>query len=218
MERIRKGSDLPKKKWGSPCIKQKYSQIKLPQRSSALLVQFLNSPFFPPHIGAEPRRAKEESRITYMRMLRTPPFSPPNRGENHIWKYFPDLACGTIFWIIIYKRQFLHKNMSTNPKSVDFHQCHAKRHSIWFFYHNIKDDDRNLCQDLLTIENTDSDLKVHALHYANELLVRFKNFPKLATQHAETIRKNVWEKSCDAYSLSIRVQTPTNHILICFLP
>ena len=24
---------------------------------------------------------------------------------------------------------------------------------------------------LLTIENTDSDLKVHALHYANELLV-----------------------------------------------
>ena len=28
-----------------------------------------------------------------------------------------------------------------------------------------------ICQDLLTIENTDSDLKVHALHYANELLV-----------------------------------------------
>ena len=36
MERIRKGSDLPKKKWGSPSIQQKYSQIKLPQRSSAL--------------------------------------------------------------------------------------------------------------------------------------------------------------------------------------
>ena len=45
----------------------------------------------------------------------------------------------------------------------------------------------------LTIENTDSDLKVHALHYANELLVHvsfpFKNFCKL-TQHAETIRKH----------------------------
>ena len=27
---------------------------------------------------------------------------------------------------------------------------------------------------LLTIENTDSDLKVHALHYANELLVHIK--------------------------------------------
>ena len=35
------------------------------------LVQSLNFPFFPPHIGAEPGRAKEESRITCMRMLRT---------------------------------------------------------------------------------------------------------------------------------------------------
>ena len=35
------------------------------------LVQSLNSPFFPPHIGAEPGRAKEESRITCMRILRT---------------------------------------------------------------------------------------------------------------------------------------------------
>ena len=61
------------------------------------LVQSLNSPFFPPHKGAEPGRAKEESRITCMRMLRTPPFFPPNRGKNHIWKYFPDLACGAIF-------------------------------------------------------------------------------------------------------------------------
>ena len=34
-----------------------------------------------------------------------------------------------------------------------------------------KNNQTNLCQDLLTIENTDSDLKVHALHYANELLV-----------------------------------------------
>jgi len=35
---------------------------------------------------------------------------------------------------------------------------------------NKKGNERNLCQDLLTIENTDLDLKVHALHYANELL------------------------------------------------
>ena len=35
------------------------------------IVQSLNSPFFPPHIGAEPGRAKEESRITCMHMLRT---------------------------------------------------------------------------------------------------------------------------------------------------
>ena len=41
------------------------------------------------------------------------------------------------------------------------------------------------------IEDTDSNLKVHRLHYANELLVRirlaFQNFCKLAKQ-AETIR------------------------------
>ena len=42
------------------------------------------------------------------------------------------------------------------------------------FYHNIKDNERNLCQDLLTIENADSDLKVRALHYANELLAKYE--------------------------------------------
>ena len=31
-------------------------------------------------------------------------------------------------------------------------------------------------------------------------------------------KKNVWEKSNDAYSLSIRVQTTINYISICFLP
>ena len=46
----------------------------------------------------------------------------PNQGKNHIWNYLPD----SIFWIIIYKRQFLHKNMSINPKSVEFHQCHQR--------------------------------------------------------------------------------------------
>ena len=36
MKRIRKGSDLPKKKWESLSIQQKYSHNKLMQRSSAL--------------------------------------------------------------------------------------------------------------------------------------------------------------------------------------
>ena len=44
-------------------------------------------------------------------------------------------------------------------------------------YLSTKDNERNLCQNLLTIENTDSDIQVHALYYANELL---KNFCKLA--------------------------------------
>ena len=53
-------------------------------------------------------------------------------------------------------------------------------HIRFVFYHNIKDNERDLCQDLLTIENIDSDLKVEALHYANELLVRFRlSFQKL---------------------------------------
>ena len=148
------------------------------------VVQSLNSLFFPPHIGAEPGRAKEESRITCMRMLRTPPFFPPKSGEKPYLEVFSRFG----FW-----RNFLNDNIqaSINPKSVEFHQCHAKPHSICFF-HNIKDNERKLCQDLLTIENTDSDLKVHALHYANELLVRIRlSFQKLLQNRStlRTIRK-----------------------------
>ena len=39
---------------------------------------------------------------------------------------------------------------------------------------STNDNGRNLCQDLLTIENTDLDLKVQGLHYANELLERVR--------------------------------------------
>ena len=53
-----------------------------------------------------------------------------------------------------------------------------------------KESERNLWQDLLTIENTDSDLKAHALHYANELLVRVRlSFQKLL-QSRQTNRNN----------------------------
>ena len=52
------------------------------QQVNRLVVQSLNSPFFPPFIGAEPGRAKGESRITCMRMLRTPPFFSPKSGEK----------------------------------------------------------------------------------------------------------------------------------------
>ena len=79
--------------------------------------------------------------------------------------------------------------MSINPKSVELHLHHAKPHSICF-YHNIKDNERNLCQDLLTIENTDSDLKVHVLHYANELLVRVRLSIQKLLQNRSTYRNN----------------------------
>ena len=124
------------------------------------LVQSLNSPFFPPIIGAEPRRVKEESRITCMRMLRTPPFFPPNRGKNHVWKYLSDLACGAIFCMIIYKQQFLHSDWLRTcqliPDQWNFISATLNHIRFVFFYHIIKDKERNLCQDLLTIENTDS--------------------------------------------------------------
>ena len=81
--------------------------------------------------------------------------------------------------------------MSINPKSLEFHLYHAKAHLICcFFYHNIKDNERNLCQDLLTIENTDSDLKVHALHYANELLARVRLSIQKRLQNRSTYRNN----------------------------
>ena len=74
------------------------------------------------------------------------------------------------------------------------------------FYHSIKDNERNLCQDLLTIENTNSDLKVHTLHYANKLLVRVRlSFQKLL-QTRSTWRNNT--KKC------LRIQTTINHISI----
>ena len=93
------------------------------------VVQSLNSPFFPPPIEAEPGRAKEESRITCMRMLRTPPFFSPKSGEKPylevlsrfgLWRDFLNdniQATLSAFRLI--------KNMSVNPRSVEFHQCHA---------------------------------------------------------------------------------------------
>ena len=62
---------------------------------------------------------------------------------------------------------------------VDMTIHHAKPDSICF----LPQYQRNEIS-VLTIKNTDSDLKVHVLHYANELLVEsdfsFKNFCKLA--------------------------------------
>ena len=55
----------------------------LSSSSRLILVQSLNSPFFPLHIGAEPGRAKEESRITCMRMLRTNQSKITIVGPNH---------------------------------------------------------------------------------------------------------------------------------------
>ena len=152
--------------------------------------------FFPPHMGAKPGRAKEESRIynLHAHAQNAAIFSSQIVGKPYLevfsrfglWRGFlNDNIQATIsaFRLI--------KNMSINPKSVAWNFISATLNHIRFvFYHNIKDNERNFCQDLLTIKNTDSDLKVHALHYANELLVCVRlSFQKLL-QNRSTCRKN----------------------------
>ena len=100
-------------------------------------------------------------------MLRAPPFSPQIGGKPYLevlsrfglWRDFLNNNLQAITSAL----KLVKKMSINNPKSVEFRQCHSKRH----FYYIIKDNARNICQDLLTIENTDYDLKVHALRYAN---------------------------------------------------
>ena len=75
------------------------------------LVQSLNSPFFPPPIGAEPGRAKGKSRITCMRMLRTPPFFPPKSGE----KPYLELLSRFGLW-----RDFLNRELRQTANGKDY--------------------------------------------------------------------------------------------------
>ena len=82
-------------------------------------------------------------------------------------------------------------------------------HIRFVFYHNIKDNERNLCQDLLTTRTwmcTRSTMQMSDL-CASDFL--FKYFCTLNMQ--KQWGKNVWEKSNEAYSLPIRVQTTLNH-------
>ena len=99
------------------------------------IVQSLNSPFFLPPIGPKPVRAKGESRITCMRMLRAPPVFLPSGEKPYLvelsrfglWRVFLDnniQATISAFRLV--------KNTSINFKSLEFHQCHAKPHSICY--------------------------------------------------------------------------------------
>ena len=139
------------------------------------LVQSLNSPFFPPHMGAQPGRAKEDSRdsrdsrITCMGMLRTTPFFPPNRGKN---------IFGSTFQIWLMARFSEWQHTSTNFLHLDWLKTCQLIPNQWNF--------------------TDSDLTVHALHYANELLVRvrlsFKKTFAKSLNVQKQYQKNVWER------------------------
>ena len=118
---------------------------------------------------------------------------------------------------MIYKQQFLFsdwlKTCQLMPNQWNFTSARLNR-IRFVFYHDTKDNERNLCQDLLTIENLNSELKVHALHYANELLVRVRlSFQK----HLQT--RSTWRNNTKK---GLRVQTTINHISILtilrFLP
>jgi len=77
------------------------------EEAALLVVQSLNSPFFPPNIGAEPARAKEESRITCMRMLGKTPFFPPKSGEKPYLEVLSRFGLWRDFLNDTYKQQFL---------------------------------------------------------------------------------------------------------------
>ena len=65
---------------------------------------------------------------------------------------------------------------------VDKTIYHTKPHSFDLLFTTILQRNEIF---VLTIEHTDSDLKVHALHYANELLVRVRLFQKLLQKQFE---------------------------------
>ena len=120
---------------------------------------------------------------------------PPNGGKPYLevlsrfdwWRVFLNnniqatTSASSAFWLV--------KKMSVNPKSVQFHQCHAKPHRFAFFTTISK-----LISSSRFVENTDSVLKVDALYYANALLVRvILSFQKLL-QTRSTCRNNT--KKC----------------------
>ena len=101
---------------------------------------------------------------------------------------------------------------------MEFHQCHASYTPFDLFFITIskitKEIFAKICWQLKTPTRTWKCTRcIMQMSYVYASDFSFKNFCKIA-QHTETIRKNVWEKSNDAYSLSIRVQATINHISI----
>ena len=185
--------------WSDTARDARVSSNDHPSRdfSRCILVQSLNSPFFPPHIGAEPGRAKRESRITCMHMLRIPPFFPPKLGEKPclevrfrfgLWSDFLNIniqATIFAFWVVI-------KHLMHHHKSVEFHQCHFKRHSICFFStisKITKEISIKICWQLKTPTQTWKCARcIMQMSYLYASDFPFKTFCKLA-QNAENTKK-----------------------------
>ena len=87
-------------------------------------------------------------------------------------------------------------------------------HIRFVFYHNIKHNEINLCLGSwkrLGFESVRAALCKWATCTHQTFLL--KPFALICRNNT---KKNVWKKSNEAYSLSIRVQTTINHISICF--
>ena len=138
-----------------------------------------------------------------MRMLKTPPFFPPNRGKNHIWKYFPDLASGAIFWMIIYKPQFLHsdwlKTCQLIPDQWNFISATLNHiRFVFFFFITLskitKEIFAKICWQLKTPTRTWKCTRcIMQMSYLYASAFPFKNFCKIA-QHTETIGNKILGK------------------------
>ena len=119
--------------------------------------------------------------------------------------------------MIIYKQQFLHsdwlKTYQLIPDQWNFISATLNHIRFVIFFITLSKITKEIFAKIWWQLKTPTP-KVHALHYANELLVRSLNIQK-------QYEKNVWKKSNDAYSLSVREQTTINHISIftflCFL-
>jgi len=86
-------------------------------------------------------------------------------------------------------------------------------HIRFVFYRNIKDNERNLCQDLLTIGLESARPALCKWATCTRQTFLSKTFAK-SLNIQKQYEKNVWEKGNDAYSLSIRVQSTIKHISI----
>ena len=88
-------------------------------------------------------------------------------------------------------------------------------HIRFVFYHNIKHNEIILCLDSwkrqLGFESACAALCKWAACTGQTFLI--KPFALICRNNT---KKNVWKKSNEAYSFSIRVQTTINHISICF--
>ena len=165
--------------------------------------------FLPTPLGAEPGRAKEESRITCMRMLRTTPFFSPKSGGKAIF--------GSTFQIWLVARFSEWQHSSNNfciQKSVEFHQCHANPHSICFLSQYQRERKKSFPRFVdnwkhrLGLESARAALCKWATCTRQTFLK--KTFAK-SLNIQKQYEKDVWEKSNDAYSLSTRVQSTINH-------